>query len=581
MCATNYIFKDCIKNLEGSITGSPELVIIFPNKPIFMTKITFILWLTTFISFAQKEPAGLSGAGNHTLYRAFDTAVVFDRSGDCTAQAKAKIPGISHLMQVYPFTIEKGIAMSDEKLNKMQERISQKSGNVQSVQTLRNTFFVSADLENTELLALARALESLPEVQYCEMVSREPTPPPNDIPPITINMEANQTYIGPNPGVNMQYAWDLGLNGAGIKVRDVEYGVNKNHEEFVDRAGVFVAPGMDISTEASTSYTEHGTAVFGVVYADKGTYGVSGLAHGAHEMVLFPEWQQSGSNRIFAATQAIANSQAGDVILYEMQTTGPSGAYIPAEYSLTLWNLTKAATDAGIIIVAAAGNGDEDLDSAAFSAYRNRGNSGAILVGGGTANTAHDKISYSTFGSRVDLQGWATNVRSTGYGNLLQVNNDFNQSYTSVSGTSSATPMVASCAIVLQSYFHALTGNYFDSTQMRSLLIDTGIAQGSGGHIGPIPNMASAIAAVNFLSVDRVHRPQFIAYPNPTSDKIKLIGKFDGDLSFELYNSLGQLVSSAVFIDDLTLDLSGFSNGIYFLKTQGETVVATLKIIKQ
>ncbi len=30
----------------------------------------------------------------------------------------------------------------------------------------------------------------------------------------------------------MRYAWNLGLDGAGIRIRDVEYGFNKNHEEF-------------------------------------------------------------------------------------------------------------------------------------------------------------------------------------------------------------------------------------------------------------------------------------------------------------------------------------------------------------
>jgi subtilisin family serine protease len=547
-----------------------------------MNKITFVLLFASLFSFAQKEPARLTNSAPHVLYVAFDTDLAFDRSPDYAAQTENLIPAMARLIDQYHLTLERGIMLSEAKLDEMQNRISEKSGNVRSVQILRNTFIVKLPQPtNEQLLALARQLEALPQVLYCELISTQPVNPPSDIPPTTSNMEANQTYIGPNPGVNMRYAWDMGLTGTGIRIRDVEYGLNKNHEEFNERTGAFVAPGMDISSEATQAFTEHGTAVFGIVYADKGTYGVSGMAHGAQEMVLFPEWQQVGYNRVFAVTQAIANSQAGDVIIYEMQIDGPNGEYVPAEYSLTIWNLTKAATDAGIIIVAAAGNGGENLDSAAYQSYNNRGNSGAIIVGGGTANTAHNKISYSTYGTRVDVQGWATNVRSSGYGDFLEVGGDFNQGYTDFSGTSSATPMVASCAIVLQSYYHGLTGYYFDSTEMRNLLIDTGIAQGSGGHIGPIPNMEAAIAAVNFLSVDKAQKTTFLAYPNPTSDSIKLIGNVDADADFELYNTLGQAVLHARIGADKTIDLSGFTNGVYFLKVSGKQSSQTVKIIKR
>jgi hypothetical protein len=102
---------------------------------------------------------------------------------------------------------------------------------------------------------------------------------------------------------------------------------------------------MTISSSASESFTEHGTAVFGILYAHKGNYGVSGLAHGAQELVLFPEWQQSGYNRINAVSQSINNSTIGDVIVYEMQVNVfTSSDFVTAEYNQVVWDLPKAAT---------------------------------------------------------------------------------------------------------------------------------------------------------------------------------------------------------------------------------------------
>src|SRR5690606_13783988 len=128
--------------------------------------------------------------------------------------------------------------------------------------------------------------------------------------------------------------------------------------------------------------------------------------------------------------------------------------------------------------------------------YINRGDSGALIVGGGTPDLSHNKISYSTYGARVNVQGWADNVATSGYGDWQIFGNDMNQQYTMFSGTSSATPIVAGCVAVLQSYYFSLTGEYLSPLEMRSLLVATGIPQGSGGPIGPLPNMEAAIAGI-------------------------------------------------------------------------------------
>src|SRR5690606_3694378 len=412
------------------------------------------------------------------------------------------------ILNSFNLTVEKAIPISPEKFKEMESEALRISGDDTSVRNLQNIYRItSEEMNDSDLQLLAKEIELLPEVRYCDFMSRTPIKPPFDIPPVTANYLPLQTYVGANPGVNMQFAWDMNRRGQGIRVRNVEYGFNKNHEEFHQNPNVKIAPNYTIHPAITTDYSEHGTGTFGVVVADNANYGVTGLAHGAAEMILFPEYTvQYGYNRTYAVSLALANSQQGDVVIYEMQAGGASGVegdYVPAEYDYTIWDVTKAASDLGVIVVAAAGNGDQDLDDPIYVNYMNRGNSGAIIVGAGTPDIQHNRTWFSTYGSRVNIHGWGWNVLSSGSGDFAKIGGDFNQQYTMFSGTSSATPIVASCVAVLNSYYHSLTGNYLNSTQLIQILQDTGISQSwteYPGNIGPLPNMQAAIAYVQVLS---------------------------------------------------------------------------------
>lgn len=484
-------------------------------------------------------------------------------------------------------SLKRAISISDDKINYLSQEAIRISKSDYYVQKLKRIYNVDFSVQPDNFTVFIEKIKSFSDVEYCYEMNTIPVKPPTDIAPTTSNYETNQTYLGADPGINMQYAWNLGLSGTGIKIRDVEYGFNINHEE-LNSVNVSIATGMTISSAATSSYTEHGTSVFGIVMADKGNYGVSGLAYGAQEMVLFPEWQQSGYDRVFAVSQAIQNSQPGDVIIYEMQAYDASNNLLPAEYDLTIWNLTKAATDAGIMIIEAAGNGSRDLDSSTYADYMSRGNSGAILVGAGSPNINHSKMSFSNFGSRVDVQGWGQSVYTSGFtGTYTTIGGDLNQSYTYFGGTSSATPMVASCAIVLQSYYHGLTGNYLSPLEMKNLLINTGIPQGfqANGHVGPLPNMQSAIAAVDaLLSVQNFNGFSAQFFPNPSEGKLNysILNIEDSKISFQFLDVLGrEMIQIEKKESQGILDISELPSGIYFLKVKSEGNEFVKRIIKR
>lgn len=355
--------------------------------------------------------------------------------------------------------------------------------------------------ERERVIALARRLHALAEVEYAELESLDAPPPPPavDIAPPTPLHESLQTYRAAATGVDVEHVWTrFGIRGdASLRVTDCEYQFNPAHE---DLAGL-----VQLQPNVVSMYTafgdDHGTAVLGVLASGWNAYGTTGSVPDC-PVWFYPEFSEltTGSqSRAACVTAAIADSAAGDIVILEMQANGPgsgSSDYVPAEFSLSVWNAVKTGSDAGVITVAAAGNGNQNLDDAGlFADYQGRGDSGAIIVGAGSTERA--KLSFSTHGARVNLQGWGNSVFTTGYGGYATYGGDPNQRYTSAfSGTSSATPLVTSAVALLQSVAIRVLERRLTPAEVRQLLVDTGRAQtganATTAPIGPLPDLAAA-----------------------------------------------------------------------------------------
>ncbi len=343
-----------------------------------------------------------------------------------------------------------------------------------------------------QLEAAGIALQQLHAVEYVEIETLG-VPPPGDVAPTTPDLSGFQDYVGPDPGLDAVHAWSLGVTGAGIRLSDCEYGWVYTHEDLVDR-DCHPEPGQTIHpVTVSLGWDEHGTAALGETSAVENAYGCSGAAHGA-EVCTYPERSvEEGYRRLTCITHAIANSAPGDVVMLEMQAVGAGGDYAPAETSLSIHTVTRTGVDAGVVVVAAAGNGNQNLDGAPYATYLSWGDSGAIIVGAGSADLAHDKLSFSTYGSRVNVHGWGDWVFSLGYGDYAAYGGDKNQRYTAgFSGTSSATPFVAAACALIQEHALDTFGQPLAPEDLRDLLVATGVPQGTGGHIGPFPDLQAA-----------------------------------------------------------------------------------------
>lgn len=82
------------------------------------------------------------------------------------------------------------------------------------------------------------------------------------------------------------------------------------------------------------------------------------------------------------------------------------------------------------------------------------------------------------------------------------------------------------------------------------------------------------------LSVDENDMNMFKAYPNPVSQMLYFDGVQDSGV-VTVYNMLGSTIYKSTFTEGSSLDMSGFTNGLYIVKLESGDKVFTQKIIKQ
>lgn len=411
------------------------------------------------------------------------------------------------------------------------------------------------EMTGKELLEIANELEKLDFVEYAALEPVNPPPPPGysktapqpDLslpPPATADFSSNQTYKT-SSFLNIEYAWSMGTKGQGIRIADIEWGFDYDHEDL--KRSRFI----ELRATTNHEYDDHGTAVAGIVFAMENSYGVTGMVN---QVDTFYGISEIPYGRTSGITLGLGRLRAGDVFMYEMQAGGQNNNYVPADYNQAVWDITKEATDAGIIVVAAAGNGNENLDDSYYNSYIARGDNGSIIVGAGSPDSSRSKQSFSTYGNRVNVQGWGQSVTSTGYGSLY--NGGEHATYTnSFSGTSSATPVVTSAVVAIQSYSKNELGIILTPREMRSLLIETGRPQGSGGHIGPFPDVRAAIEKLHEQYIARLH---IVTKINDTilstRSEFPLLWtseNLSGPISLQLLNSRNELL---LISDDISPD---------------------------
>jgi len=342
-----------------------------------------------------------------------------------------------------------------------------------------------------------------------------------------------QRYVDAAPsGVDARYAWSNNINGTGVRVCDIEFDWNENHLDLP--AVTNLIPGHGDAGFGD----DHGTAVLGQMGSKNDGVGVRGIAHGAsfHFAGSYVSGNYNAANALVAAANALST---GDVILIELQIYGPNGQYAPVEWYKPTYDAIVAAVAKGIVVVEAAGNGSQNLDDPIYSTgngghypFLPENDSGAIMVGAGAPPTfpnPRSRLDFSNYGQTVDAQGWGFTVLTTGYGDLFSSEGKNNWFTANFSGTSSASPMVAGAAAVIQHAYKQKFTNAAPPSLVKQLIQATGTPQAGTDVIGPFPNLRAAIQAVqNPVDTDSDSVPDWIDNCPATSNASQQDGDGDG-----------------------------------------------------
>ncbi|GGR63297.1 type VII secretion-associated serine protease [Micromonospora fulviviridis] len=193
-----------------------------------------------------------------------------------------------------------------------------------------------------------------------------------------------------------------------------------------------VLPGIDITTSSPVNRqapSSHGTLMAGLIAAHGQGKGGGALGIAPRAKVLpvrvQPDLQQ-GSTEDLAAGVEWATANHADVI----SISSVAGA------SVRLQQAVRAAIEANIVVVAAAGNRPED-SGVGYPASEQ----GVVAVGG-TDKTGR-LASISVTGPEIDVVAPAADIYSTSYGGK----------YAKGTGTSSATAIVAGAAALIRSKY--------------------------------------------------------------------------------------------------------------------------------
>ena len=365
------------------------------------------------------------------------------------------------------------------------------------------------DLNNYFRLRLPRGLsaaqakeilERYPSVEAAYLVPKPITPPL--APDYSSGPAAPyQDYLDAAPaGIDARNAWSRGFSGQGVKVCDVEYGLNRDH--------VDLPPVRHLGNLAVDYFQDdHGTAVMGIVAAKNNGSGTKGIAYNA-QAYFAGALTNLGYGVARPLMECGAALSAGDVVLIEQQMEGPYGypEYVPSEWSKPVYDAIVTLVANGIVVVEASGNGGQNLDDPVYSTGNDghwpfllENDSGAILVTGAQSPHAAAPRSYhpwSNYGATVDLQAWGDSIVTAGSGNLYSAEGKNSYYRSDFGGSSGASPMVVGAVAVLQEAHKTLYGTPAPPATIKQILVSTGTTQTGSRHLGPLPNLQAALNAI-------------------------------------------------------------------------------------
>jgi subtilisin len=214
--------------------------------------------------------------------------------------------------------------------------------------------------------------------------------------------------------------------GEGVKVGIIDTGINLTHPD------LHVVDNVSFVDGAATGNDDHGhgTHVAGTVAALNNSIGVVGVAPQA-ELYAIKVLDSSGSGWDSDVISGIQWAVDHDIDIINMS--------LGSDQSSTAFELAcNSAYNAGVLIVAAAGNSGSSGSTSDCVGYPAKYNS---VIAVGAVNSSNTRASFSSTGPAVEIAAPGVSVYSTYKGGA----------YATMSGTSMASPHVAGVAALVMS----------------------------------------------------------------------------------------------------------------------------------
>ncbi len=270
------------------------------------------------------------------------------------------------------------------------------------------------------------------------------------------------------PHVQATTANANGYTGKGVKVAVLDTGIDKSHEDLNVRGGhsVFTdAANLDPFYDGDG----HGTHVAGTIAGLNNTLGVIGVAYDV-ELYAVKVLNNAGSGSFAGIAQGIEWAVNNGMDIVNMSLGGSSSSTI-------LENMCNVANNAGVLLVAAAGNEGRVNGKGDTVGYPAKY---ASVMAVAAVNQSNQRASFSSTGSAVEIAAPGVSILSAAPGN----------NYASMNGTSMACPHVAGVAALVKGANPNLT-----NVQIRQILNNTALNLGTPNHFGN--GLVRAVNAIN------------------------------------------------------------------------------------
>lgn len=279
----------------------------------------------------------------------------------------------------------------------------------------------------------AQDLEKLQALPYVEKVWEDK--------PVYVSLDVSA------PHVHAPQLWNLGFNGTGVKVAVIDTGIDRTHPDFGER--ILKAQDFTGNKPDAGDGHGHGTHVASIVAG-------SGEASGGRFMGMAPQaylliakvLDDSGNGMTSTVMAGVdwAVAEGAQIINLSLGSLGPSDGSDP------LATICNAAVDTGVVVCVAAGNAGPEA-----STIGSPGCAAKVITVGAT-NDTDEMMAFSSRGPTSDgrikpdicFPGFgivAARAQGTSMGSLIDAR------YTSVSGTSMATPHASGIAAQLLEAF--------------------------------------------------------------------------------------------------------------------------------